>query len=184
MAAQLGETRALVLGAETAAGLAIAAALGAAGSRVAVVAAGPDPDVAFAVQRLARRLGAAASQAIDATNEMAVRVMTRQISKALGGLDLLIFCADLGDNAAHSLALASRFAAREMARSGGRARLGGTIVVALPEARAVDVARLAGEHAPQAVPVLALDVPPAPDEAWARDALARLLPARGEPPGP
>jgi len=67
------------------------------------------------VQRLARRLGAAASQAIDATNEMAVRVMTRQISKALGGLDLLIFCADLGDNAAHSLALASRFAAREMA---------------------------------------------------------------------
>ena len=184
MAAQLGETRALVLGAETAAGLVIAAALAAAGSRVAVVAASPDPDVAFAVQRLSRRLGAAASQAIDATNEMAVRVMTRQISKALGGLDLLIFCADLGDNAAHSLALASRFAAREMARSGGRARQGGTIVVALPEARAADLARLAGEHAPQAVRVLALDVPPAPDEAWARDALARLLPAHGEPAGP
>src|SRR3972149_8624674 len=152
MAAQLGEARALVLGAETAAGLVIAAALAAAGSRVAVVAASPDPDVAFAVQRLARRLGAAASQAIDATNEMAGRVMTRQLSKALGGLDLLIFCADLGDNAAHSLALASRFAAREMARSGRRARLGGTIVVALPEAGAADVARLAGGHAAPGAP--------------------------------
>ncbi len=158
-----------MLGAETAAGSAIAAALTAAGARLAVVAASPDADTAFAVQRLARRKGAVASQAIDAGNEMAVRVMIRQISKALGGLDLLVFCADLGDNTAHSLALAARFAAREMRRSDG-----GTIAVALPEAAVVDVAPMAGEHAPHAVRVLALDVPPAPDEAWARDALGQL----------
>ncbi len=168
-----------MLGAETAAGSAIAAALTAAGARVAVVAASPDANTAFAVQRLARRTGADVSQAIDAGNEMAVRVMTRQVSKTLGGLDLLLFCADLGDNTAHALALASRFAAREMRRSDG-----GMVAVALPEAGAADLATLAGEHAPNSVHVLALDVPPAPDEAWARDALARLPPISGEPAGP
>ena len=178
MAAKFDGARALVLGAETVAGSAIAAALTAAGARVAVVAASPDADTAFAVQRLARRTGAAASQAIDAGNEMAVRVMTRQVSKALGGLDLLVFCADLGDNTGHALALASRIAAREMRRSDG-----GTIAVALQEAGAVDVAPLAGEHAQHAVRVLALDVPPAPDEAWAREALGRLPHVSSEPAG-
>src|SRR3990172_8423475 len=116
--------RAVVLGAETPAGRALAPALAAAGARIALVAAGAGADTAFDVQRLARRLGAL-SQAIDATNEMAVRVMTRQLSKALGGLDTLFFCADLGAGTAASLALACRFAAREMARAGG-----GAIVVA------------------------------------------------------
>ena len=91
--------RALVLGAETPAGRALAAALAAAGARLALVAAGVDAGAAFEVQRLSRRLGAL-SQAIDATNEMAVRVMTRQVAKALGGLDALFFCADLGKTTA------------------------------------------------------------------------------------
>lgn len=167
--AQLGGVRALVLGAETDAGQLLAAALAAAGARTTIVAAKPDAAVAFAVQRLSRRVGAA-SQAIDATNEMALRVMTRQVSKRLGGLDLLVFCADLGNETQSALALAARFAAREMARAGGD----GAILVALPEGAGVDVAALATEHEPQGVRVLALDVPSGPDEAWAQDILTRL----------
>ncbi len=166
--AQLGGVRALVLGAETAAGQLLAAALAAAGARATIVAAKPDAAVAFEVQRLSRRVGAA-SQAIDATNEMALRVMTRQVSKRLGGLDLLVFCADLGNETRSALALAARFAAREMARAGD-----GAILVALPEGAGVDVAALAAEHEPQGVRVLALDVPSEPDEAWAGDVLKRL----------
>ena len=160
--------KALVLGAETPAGRALAAALATAGARIALIASTSGADTAFDVQRLARRLGAL-SQAIDATNEMAVRVMTRQVSKALGGLDALFFCADLGAATAEALALACRFAAREMARAGG-----GVIVAALPAGSVADVGALAAEHAPQGVRLLAVDVPAAPDEAWARDVLASL----------
>lgn len=150
-------------------GRAIAAALTAAGAPTAIVAASAEAEVAYDVQRLSRRIGAAASQAIDATNEMAVRVMTRQVSKGLGGLDLLVFCADLRERTVDALALASRFAAREMARSDG-----GTIVVALPEGTAADVAALAAEHGAKEVRFLALDVPPEPDEVWAREVVGRL----------
>src|SRR3990170_4524551 len=128
--------RALVLGAETPAGRALAVALAESGAQLALVASTADAETAFSVQRLARRLGAL-SQAIDATNEMAVRVMTRQVSKALGGLDTLFFCADLGPKTEASLALACRFAASEMARTGG-----GVIVVALPAGAVADVGTL------------------------------------------
>lgn len=170
---QLGGMRALVLGAETAAGRHLATALAAAGAPTAIVAAGVEAEVAFAVQRLSRRIGAA-SQAIDAGNEMAVRVMTRQMSKALGGLELLLFCADLGDATAGALALAARFAAREMTRAGA-----GRILVALPPGTTADIPALAAEYEPRRVRVVALDVPEEPDEAWARDALGRLPPAHG-----
>src|SRR3990170_9005516 len=102
--------RALVLGAETPVGRAIAAALAEAGARLALVASTTDAETAFAVQRLARRTGAALSQAIDATNEMAVRVMARQVSKALGGLDVVVFCADRSRPVQIPVALAVRFA--------------------------------------------------------------------------
>jgi len=161
--------RALVLGAETPAGRALAAALAAAGARIALVAAGADTAAAFEVQRLSRRLGAL-SQAIDATNEMAVRVMTRQVAKALGGLDALFFCADLGAATAEALALACRFAAREMARAGG-----GVIVVASAAAPPPP------EGLPEGVRVVAEEVPSAPDEAWARDVLARLADSPSPP---
>ena len=162
--------RALVLGAETPAGRAIATALAEAGAQLALVAAGADAGAAFEVQRLSRRLGAL-SQAIDATNEMAVRVMVRQVTKALGGLDALFFCADLGAATAEALALACRFAAREMAPDRGR---GGVIVAALPAGAVADIGTLAAEHAPKGVRLLAVDAPPAPDEAWAREVSARL----------
>ena len=155
--------RALVLGAETPAGRAIAVALAEAGAQLALVASTGDAETAFAVQRLARRTGAVLSQAIDATNEMAVRVMTRQVSKALGGLDALFFCAGLGAATADALALACRFAAREIARSGG-----GAIVVASAGATPTP------EGLPEGIRLLAVDAPPHPDEAWARGVLARL----------
>ena len=157
-----------MLGAETAAGRVLATALAAAGAHTAIVAARADATVAFEVQRLSRGIGAA-SQAIDATNEMAVRVMTRQLSKRLGGLDLLLFCADLGDSTADALALASRFAAREITRAGA-----GAIVIALPDGAAADVPALAAEYEPKGIRVLALNLPPQPDEAWAREVLERL----------
>ena len=162
--------RAVVLGAETPAGRAIASALAETGAQFALVASTGDAETAFAVQRLARRTGAALSQAIDATNEMAVRVMTRQLSKALGGLDTLFFCADLGDPTPQALALACRFAAREMAR--GR---GGAVVVASAAATPTP------ELLPEGIRLLAVDVPAAPDEAWARNLLARLA---GPPSAP
>lgn len=67
-------------------------------------------DAAFAVKRLARKLGAY-SQSINASNEMAVRVMVRQVAKELGGLDATVVCAP----SEHI----ERFAVREMEKGGG-----------------------------------------------------------------
>lgn len=120
--------RVLLIGAETPAGRALAAALSERGARFVLVASRPDPDVAFAVQRLGRRSGAVASQAIDATNEMAVRVMVRQSSKALGGLDAVIFAADLGDSTPAAIDIAMECSNREFRRSGG-----GTFIAAVPQ---------------------------------------------------
>jgi NAD(P)-dependent dehydrogenase (short-subunit alcohol dehydrogenase family) len=86
----LSGKRVLLLRVESEVGGAIAEALAEAGARLGLVAASNDSESAFAVQRLARRLGADVSQAIDATNETATRVMARQMSKALGGLDAVI----------------------------------------------------------------------------------------------
>ncbi len=147
--APVGETdlsgkRVLLLGAETDVGRAIAAALAEAGADLALVAATSDAESAFAVQRLARRLAApgrrARAQAIDATNEAALRVMTRQVSKELGGLDALVVCADVGEKTA----AACRFAAREIARHGG-----GAVVIAAGEPE--DIEALVGELAAQGV---------------------------------
>jgi NAD(P)-dependent dehydrogenase (short-subunit alcohol dehydrogenase family) len=157
-----GELRALVLGAETASGRAFAEALAASRARLAVVAATTASTAAFEAQRLGRRLDVPA-QAIDATNEMGVRVMTRQVARQLGGLDLLVFCADLGAATASALALAVRFAAREMARSDG-----GTVLVA--------TAAYATPRIPPApgVRVVVVERAAAPDAAWAGAALDRL----------
>lgn len=156
------QLRALVLGAETAAGRAFAEALAAASARVAVVAATTDSTAALEAQRLGRRLSVPA-QAIDATNEMAVRVMVRQVAKELGGLDLLAFCADLGAATGSALALAARFAAREMARSEGGTLLVATSAYATP--------RVSPAPGLRVVPVAPAATP---DVAWARTALDRL----------
>lgn len=116
-----------MLGAETDLGRLVATRLAEHGARVAAVAAIADSEAALAVQRLGRRLNAVA-QAIDAGNEMAVRVMVRQVGKEMGGLDAVVFCAGPGPQTDLSLKLALRFGGREMARSGG-----GVFVAALPE---------------------------------------------------
>jgi len=94
MAIGLNGKRVLVLGAETEIGRAVVTAVAEAGASVAAVAATSEAEAAFAVQRLARRLSSderkVIAQAIDATNEAAVRVMVRQVSKELGGLDAVV----------------------------------------------------------------------------------------------
>jgi NAD(P)-dependent dehydrogenase (short-subunit alcohol dehydrogenase family) len=124
-APNLSGKRVLILGAETDLGRAIATALTDAGATVALVAAAPDAEAAFAVQRLARRLAAPehkiVSQAIDATNRTAVRVMMRQIAKATGGLHAAVLAADAGRLGARGCNLAFRFASEEFMRGGGGA---------------------------------------------------------------
>jgi NAD(P)-dependent dehydrogenase (short-subunit alcohol dehydrogenase family) len=106
--------RVLLIGAQTHFGASLATALTEAGATLALVATSPDPEAAFAVQRLARKLGAATSQAIDGANETAVKVMLRQVAKALGGLDASVVSAP--DQ--RVLDTVRPLAEREMARTG------------------------------------------------------------------
>jgi NAD(P)-dependent dehydrogenase (short-subunit alcohol dehydrogenase family) len=129
----LAGKRVLLLGAETDLGRACAMALAEAGATLALVSATSDAEAAFAVKRFASKLGAATSQAIDATNEAAVRVMVRQVSKEMGGLDAVVDATGVPGVAPALGPLAER----EMQRSGG-----GAFVVARDVADIV--AQLAG----------------------------------------
>jgi NAD(P)-dependent dehydrogenase (short-subunit alcohol dehydrogenase family) len=123
VSSHLAGKRVLVLGAETEIGRAVASATAEAGASVAAVAATSDAEAAFAVQRLSRQLssgrGRVIAQAIDATNEAAVRVMVRQVSKELGGLHAAVFCADLGDSTLDAMLRFKTGASRELIRGGG-----------------------------------------------------------------
>ena len=151
----------LVLGAEMELGREIASTLAGAGARVAVVASSAAPDAAFAVQRLARRLSTperpVVAQAIDATNEMAVRVMVRQVSKQMGGLDGIVFCMDRARPFEQALALALRFGAKELARGGGGrfVTVGGAPGEALPGIELVRVEPAGAEVAAEVVRAVA-----------------------------
>ncbi|MEE9284867.1 MAG: SDR family NAD(P)-dependent oxidoreductase [Dehalococcoidia bacterium] len=131
---KLDDKVAIVTGAGRGLGRAMALALAEAGADVAVVAATTDAEAAFAVQRLSRSLAGQGerrpAQAIDGTNEMAVRVMVRQIGKALGGLDAVVLCADPASPSRAAPELALRFSAREMTRRGGSGTF--VLVGALP----------------------------------------------------
>jgi NAD(P)-dependent dehydrogenase (short-subunit alcohol dehydrogenase family) len=131
---RLADRRVLVLGAETDLGVATATALANAGARLALVSGSRDAEAAFAVQRLARRLNAT-SQAIDATNEAAVRVMVRQVSKELGGVEAAVSC--VTDATARELF--ERHARREMKRTGDGVYVDATLA---PDV----VAAIAGER--------------------------------------
>jgi NAD(P)-dependent dehydrogenase (short-subunit alcohol dehydrogenase family) len=122
MAALTGR-RVLLLGAETELGANVASDLAKADAVLALVAASREANAAFAAQRLARRIGAL-SQAIEATNEAAVRVMVRQVSKDLGGIDSAVSCVD--DPIAAELF--ERHARREMKRMGEGVFVDGTAV--------------------------------------------------------
>ncbi len=131
---QLDDRRVLLLGAETDLGAATATALANRGARLALVSGSRDAEAAFAVQRLARRLNAT-SQAIDATNEAAVRVMVRQVSKEMGGIEAAVSCVD--DTVARELF--ERHARREMKRTGDGVYVDATVT---PDV----VAAIAGER--------------------------------------
>ena len=95
--APLAGRKALVVGVETAAGGAIASALGAAGADVALAVMRPDEGVLTArrLQRELRELGRTAmTYAMDVTLGQNARVTTRQVAKELGGLDIVVSAAD------------------------------------------------------------------------------------------
>ena len=123
MSPRLAGKRVLILGAETEIGRAVTTAVAEVGASVAAVAAASDAEAAFAVQRLARGLSAerkVIAQAIDATNEAAVRVMVRQVSKELGGLDAVVLVTtEAARQREFSMDLARQYGGRELSRSGG-----------------------------------------------------------------
>lgn len=151
----------LIVGAETEIGHAIAAGLTASGASVAVVATSSDADTAFAMQRLSRKLGGP-GQAIDGTNDMAVRVMVRQVSKALGGLDAIV-CA-----ATEAAPLVVRYGGKELDRSDG------SHLVLVGDAPRPTDADLAGKHS---WILVAIQPHEADDEATA-SAVARIVSGR------
>jgi NAD(P)-dependent dehydrogenase (short-subunit alcohol dehydrogenase family) len=93
----LAGRHALVVGAGKPIGLAIARALGAAGSDVGLAVLEADESVlrARGVQRELREAGRAASTYVmDVTLGQNVKVTTRQVTKELGGLDLVVSAPD------------------------------------------------------------------------------------------
>lgn len=115
----LSGKRVLVAGVETSLGRAVATGLAAAGAGLAAVATVNDSETAFAVQRLSRKLGDAAlapGQAIDGDNDMAVRVMVRQVAKQMGGLDAIVF----GSESYEAFRLLIKHGGRELDRGEGR----------------------------------------------------------------
>lgn len=87
--------KALVLGAGTAAGRRIAVALAEAGADVAVASASLDGDEVMACRRTRRAVEAlgrrSVEYAFDVTLGQNVQVSTRQVTKEMGGLDILVW---------------------------------------------------------------------------------------------
>ena len=87
--------KALVLGAGSPAGRAIAVALAGAGADVAVAASSIDGEEVMACRRTRRAVEAlgrrSAEYAFDVTLGQNVQVSTRQVSKEMGGLDILVY---------------------------------------------------------------------------------------------
>jgi NAD(P)-dependent dehydrogenase (short-subunit alcohol dehydrogenase family) len=95
----LSGKRALVVGAGSSVGRAIALALSEAGADVTVTSTTPAAGEVLAVKRLAQQIAAAGPrrepQALGASLGTAVQVMVRQVVKDMGGLDILVTAPDL-----------------------------------------------------------------------------------------
>ena len=141
MTEELAGRRAMVLGAETELGAALAEGLARAGADLAAVASTTRADDAFAAKRVARRAAAAdvrtLALAIDAGNEAALRITVRQVGKQLGGLQLAFVCTE----AQAAFELTCRLAGREIARSGSGAVIGIGAGLRVPEAAAAEGVR-------------------------------------------
>lgn len=94
----LGGRTALVIGAGSPVGAGIAVALAEAGADVAVAAASLDGAEVMAVRRVRRRVEAlgrrTAEYAFDVTLGQNVQVSTRQVTRELGGLQILVYAVD------------------------------------------------------------------------------------------
>ncbi|HUS82001.1 MAG TPA: SDR family oxidoreductase [Dehalococcoidia bacterium] len=87
--------KALVIGAGSSAGRAIALALAEAGADVAVTSSSSGGDDAAAAQETARLLGKGEARAIDATSSADVKGAVAAATGDLGGIDILVTCPDL-----------------------------------------------------------------------------------------
>ena len=86
--------RALVVGAEGSIGGAIAVALASAGADVAVSSATASAEAALAVKKVAKEIGSlgrrSMAESADVSLGTGAQVMVRQVTKELGGLDILV----------------------------------------------------------------------------------------------
>lgn len=100
---QLAGRKGLVIGVETAAGSAIATALGMGGADLGLATMRSDEGV-LAARRIQRQLREAGRQAttyaFDVTLGQNVKISTRQVAKELGGLDFVVSASDLPFSAA------------------------------------------------------------------------------------
>jgi NAD(P)-dependent dehydrogenase (short-subunit alcohol dehydrogenase family) len=95
----LSGKNALVIGAGSSAGRAIALALAEAGARLAIASAGRDKDDLAAVEETSRQLEAQGQKveprALDATAAAEVEAVVDEVMRGLGSIDILVNCPDL-----------------------------------------------------------------------------------------
>jgi NAD(P)-dependent dehydrogenase (short-subunit alcohol dehydrogenase family) len=95
----LSGKNALVIGAGSSAGRAVALALAEAGARVAITSAGHDKDDASAVAETARQLETRGqkteARALDATAAAEVEAVVAKVMAEVGSIDILVNCPDL-----------------------------------------------------------------------------------------
>ncbi len=173
--------RAIVFGGDTALGRALAAALRDAGALVGVTGTTTDGQALFALKRAA---AGGPAEATDLANPTSVRVATKKLRKALGGLDLaaLVLHASTLERSAATAAEPLRIAAKEIARGAGADASRVVLIVAeadpAGDAQRFDLRSLLNSIA--GVTVVALLVPGSPDaQAIGRTAVA-LLTDRGD----
>ena len=173
--------RAIVFGGDTALGRALAAALRDAGALVGVTGTTTDGQALFALKRAA---AGGPAEATDLANPTSVRVATKKLRKALGGLDLaaLVLHASTLERSAATEAEPLRIAAKEIARGAGADASRVVLIVAeadpAGDAQRFDLRSLLNSIA--GVTAVALLVPGSPDaQAVGRTAVA-LLTDRGD----
>ena len=173
--------RAIVFGGDTALGRALAAALRDAGALVGVTGTTTDGQALFALKRAA---AGGPAEATDFANPTSVRVATKKLRKALGGLDLaaLVLHASTLERSAATAAEPLRIAAKEIARGVGADASRVVLIVAeadpAGDAQRFDLRSLLNSVA--GVTAVALLVPGSPDaQAVGRTAVA-LLADRGD----
>lgn len=169
--------RAIVFGGDTALGRALAAALRDAGALVGVTGTTTDGQALFALKRAA---AGGPAEATDLANPTSVRVATKKLRKALGGLDLaaLVLHASTLERSAATAAEPLRIAAKEIARGAGADASRVVLIVAEADpagaAPRFDLRSLLNSVA--GVTAVALLVPGSPDaQAVGRIAVALLM---------